>query len=205
MRKIYRFNEDREGFGKKLKELMNESNFSIESFASETNYTVDMVKKLRRGERVPVIEQINNIAKILNVSMQELYMPNSIYGKEFSEEMTSFLRGSTAIKNYDVIFVEEIKGYAEYLFQKLLFSFLSDKEQANLKTIFSCYEITDYGKEKIGLKGIDFEKFYFGVKDYISKNYGKDLPYRIDEALSKEIYYDFEKMVIFKEKGENVL
>lgn len=205
MRKVYRFNEDRVGFGNKLKELTKKSNYTIAIFSEQINASEDTVKKWRNGERVPDIGQINNIAKILNVSMQELYMPNSIYGKEFSEEMTSFLRGSTEIKNYDVIFVEEIKGYAEYLFQKLLFSFLSDKEQANLKTIFSCYEITDYGKEKIGLKGIDFEKFYFGVKDYISKNYGKDLPYRIDEALSKEIYYDFEKMVVFKEKGENVL
>ena len=83
MHKIYRFNEDRKGFGKKLKELMIANGYTVESLSYSLDEgvltSVNTIKKWRSGERIPDIDTIHKLAKKFNVTMQELYMPNSFY------------------------------------------------------------------------------------------------------------------------------
>lgn len=208
MHKIYRFNEDREGFGNKLKELMVANGYTIDSLSSNLDENVltsiNTIKKWRSGERIPDIDTIHKLAKKFNVSMQELYMPNSVYDNPLSEEMSELLCRRITIKQLTQNGIEELKMYSEFLFQKLLFSFLSFKERGHLNVIYDCYELTPYGKDKLGIEDdLSFVNFYQKVKEYIKREYGESLPYRTDYKQSKSIYQDFEKMIILAEKGKD--
>ena len=208
MHKIYRFNEDREGFGNKLKELMVANGYTIESLSSDLDENVltsiNTIKKWRSGERIPDIDTIHKLAKKFNVSMQELYMPNSVYDNPLSEEMSELLGRRITIKQLTQNGIEELKMYSEFLFQKLLFSFLSFKERGHLNGIYYCYELTPYGKDKLGIEDdLSFVNFYQKVKEYIKREYGESLPYKIDYKQSKSIYKDFGKMIILAEKGND--
>lgn len=206
MHKIYRFNEDREGFGNKLKELMVANGYTIDSLSSNLDENVltsiNTIKKWRSGERIPDIDTIHKLAKKFNVSMQELYMPNSFYDNPLSEEMSELLGRRITINQLTQNGIEELKMYSEFLFQKLLFSFLSFKERGHLNVIYDSYELTPYGKDKLGIDDdLSFVNFYQKVKEYIKREYGESLPYKIDYKQSKTIYQDFEKMIILAEKG----
>lgn len=208
MHKIYRFNEDREGFGNKLKELMVANGYTIDSLSSDLDENVltsiNTIKKWRSGERIPDIDTIHKLAKKFNVSMQELYMPNSVYDNPLSEEMSELLGRRITIKQLALNGIEELKMYSEFLFQKLLFSFLSFKERGHLNVIYDSYELTPYGKNKLGIEDdLSFVNFYQKVKEYIKREYGESLPYKIDYKQSKSIYQDFEKMIILVEKGND--
>lgn len=206
MHKIYRFNEDREGFGNKLKELMVANGYTIDLLSSDLDENVltsiNTIKKWRSGERIPDIDTIHKLAKKFNVSMQELYMPNSVYDNPLSEEMNELLGRRITIKQLTQNGIEELEMYSEFLFQKLLFSFLSFKERGHLNVIYDSYELTLYGKDKLGIDDdLSFVNFFQKVKEYIKREHGESLPYKIDYKQSKSIYQDFEKMIILTEKG----
>ena len=206
MHKIYRFNEDREGFGNKLKELMVANGYTIDSLSSDLDEdaltSINTIKKWRSGERIPDIDTIHKLAQKFNVSMQELYMPNSVYDNPLSDEMSELLGRRITIKQLTQDGIEELKKFSEFLFQKLLFSFLSFKERGYLNVIYDSYELTPYGKDKLGIDDdLSFVNFYQKVKEYIKREYGESLPYKIDYKQSKSIYQDFEKMIILAEKG----
>ena len=206
MHKIYKFNEDREGFGNKLKELMVANGYTIDSLSSDLDENVltsiNTIKKWRSGERIPDIDTIHKLAQKFNVTMQELYMPNSVYDNPLSDEMSELLGRRITIKKLTQDGIEELKKYSEFLFQKLLFSFLSFKERGYLNVIYDSYELTPYGKDKLGIEDdLSFVNFYQKVKEYIKREYGESLPYKIDYKQSKSIYQDFEKMIILAEKG----
>lgn len=206
MHKIYRFNEDREGFGNKLKELMVANGYTIDSLSSDLDENVltsiNTIKKWRSGERIPNIDTIHKLSQKFNVTMQELYMPNSVYDNPLSDEMSELLGRIITIKQLTQDGIEELKKYSEFLFQKLLFSFLSFKERGCLNVIYDSYELTPYGKDKLGIEDdLSFVNFYQKVKEYIKREYGESLPYKIDYKQSKSIYQDFEKMIILAEKG----
>ena len=206
MHKIYRFNEDREGFGNKLKELMVANGYTIDSLSSDLDEdaltSINTIKKWRSGERIPDIDTIHKLAQKFNVSMQELYMPNSVYDNPLSDEMSELLGRRITIKQLTQDGIEELKKFSEFLFQKLLFSFLSFKERGYLNVIYDSYELTPYGKDKLVIEDdLSFVNFYQKVKEYIKREYGESLPYKIDYKLSKSIYKDFEKMIILAEKG----
>ena len=208
MHKIYGFNEDRESFGKKLKELMVANGYTIDSLSSDLDENVltsiNTIKKWRSGERIPDIDTIHKLAKKFNVSMQELYMPNSVYDCPLSEEINELLGRRITIKQLTQNGIEELKMYSEFLFQKLLFSFLSFKERGHLNVIYDSYELTAYGKDKLGIEDdFSFVNFYQKVKEYIKREYGESLPYKIDYKQSKSIYQDFEKMISLIEKGND--
>lgn len=206
MHKIYRFNEDRKGFGKKLKELMIANGYTVESLSYSLDEgvltSVNTIKKWRSGERIPDIDTIHKLAKKFNVTMQELYMPNSFYDNPFSKEMNELLGGRITAEDLSSSGMEDLKMYSEFLFQKLLFSFLSFKEQGYLNAIYDNYQLTKYGKDKLNINDdLSFANFYCKVKEYVKKEYGASLPYHIDCKQSKFIYQDFEKMIIFVRKG----
>ena len=206
MHKIYRFNEDREGFGNKLKELMVANGYTIDSLSSDLDEdaltSINTIKKWRSGERIPDIDTIHKLAQKFNVSMQELYMPNSVYDNPLSDEMSELLGRRITIKQLTQDGIKELKKFSEFLFQKLLFSFLSFKERGYLNVIYDSYELTPYGKDKLGIDDdLSFVNFYQKVKEYIKREYGESLPYKIDYKQSKSIYQDFEKMIILAEKG----
>ena len=206
MHKIFRFNEDREGFGNKLKELMVANGYTIDSLSSDLDEdaltSINTIKKWRSGERIPDIDTIHKLAQKFNVSMQELYMPNSVYDNPLSDEMSELLGRRITIKQLTQDGIEELKKFSEFLFQKLLFSFLSFKERGYLNVIYDSYELTPYGKDKLGIEDdLSFVNFYQKVKEYIKREYGESLPYKIDYKQSKSIYQDFEKMIILAEKG----
>ena len=206
MHKIYRFNEYRKGFGNKLKELMVANGYTIDSLSSDLDEdaltSINTIKKWRSGERIPDIDTIHKLAQKFNVSMQELYMPNSVYDNPLSDEMSELLGRRITIKQLTQDGIEGLKKFSEFLFQKLLFSFLSFKERGYLNVIYDSYELTPYGNDKLGIEDdLSFVNVFQKVKEYIKREYGESLPYKIDYKQSKSIYQDFEKMIILAEKG----
>lgn len=206
MHKIYRFNEDRLAFGNKLKALMADNGYTIDSLSSDLYgdvlISINTIKKWRSGERIPDIDTINRLANKFNVSMQELYMPNSVYDNPICEELNLFLERKISFSELSLGCIKELERYSEFLFQKLLFSFLSFKERNTLNALFECYQITDYGMEKLDINGdATFVDFYDKTRKYIKKEFGQSLPYKIDSKQSKQIYLDFEKMIEIKSEG----
>ena len=202
MHKLYRFNEDRKGFGQKLKELMIQNGYTVEGLAADFDYIigVETIKKWRNGSRIPDISMLKMLSKKFGVTMHQLYMPNSIYEEGINDETNSILNKRMKVNDLSLSGSENVQKYGEYLFQKLLFSFLSFKEKGDLKILFNCYKVTKYGKEKLKLTTNDFESFYISIKAYIQREFGKSLPYTIDEKQSKVIYSDFEKMIEYSSK-----
>ena len=201
MYKIYRFNLDKKSFGRTLSRLMKENEYTIGKFSSKTGYDVNTVKKWRSGERIPKMETLHTLAKLLGVSMHELLMPESLYATPFSDELLALFNNRLAISSLSLSAVEEIKQYSEYLFQKMLFSFLSFKELTRLKVLFSCFSLTPYGKDKLNMSDDSFEGFYSSAKDYIKREYGSSLPYYIDRTKSEQVYRDFQKMISLNSIG----
>lgn len=198
MNKYYRFNQDKKGFGNKLKELMQEKQYTNNDLANAIQCPPETIKKWKNGSRIPEDKQIlDSIAKAFNVSLQELYMPRSVY--QF--EGTAILLDHNI--QYRVMTPEEnqdIKQYAEYLFQKLLFSFLTLSEKRHLKSVYDSCQLTKYGMDKLNLeKNPSFDLFCSSVREYIQREFGKSLPYRIKEEEAVDIYRNFEKMVVFKD------
>lgn len=204
MYKLYRFNEDRALFGSQLKKTMLEKGYTIDKLIdalTEKNYPVseNTIKKWRSGERIPSIGTLKILADLLGVSMQQLYLPNSSYNSPLSNQIQLILdkRMDTQTVSDDVYM--EIEQYFEYLLQKTLFSFLSFSEKRNMDALFTFYKLTSYGQEKLQVDAdCSFADFYERTKEYIRETYGKDLPYVINEQLSKTIYADFEKTICFK-------
>ncbi len=202
MPKIYRFNEDRDGFGHKLKELMKENGFTIEAFSERVGYDENTIKKWRSGERIPSIDNLRNIADLFGVSVQELYLPNSIFDGEINEDLRLVCEGRKELVNCDTNVIDNGFEYSIYLFQKMMFSFLSTNEDIALENLFRNFNITDYGRDKFLLSGdSDYQEIKVNLKKYITNQYGFSLPYKIDETSSKKIYKEFIKCIEFKLGG----
>ena len=203
MNKIYRFNLDKKSCGSAISRLMKEHGYTIEKLSDIIGFDVNTIKKWRSGERIPNMDTLNSLAKLFSVSMHTILMPESLYNSPFSNELLCFFNNRKTISKLSPLAIEEIKQYSEYLFQKMLFSFLSFKELNHLKAMFSCFSITQYGVDKLRISDSSFDDFYSSARAYIKREYGSSLPYYIDRTKSEEIYLDFEKMIIINEIGGN--
>ena len=208
MYELYRFNEDRALFGRQLKTTMAEKGISIIAFINaleKKGFPVNenTVKKWRSGERIPNLNTLKIIADLLGVSMQHLYLPKSRYLSPFSDKMRILLEKGGEFHDGPEI-QTEIERYFEYLLQKLLFSFLSFSEKRNMEALFSCFQITEFGLNQLGLDSdCCFEVFSEKTKKLITNTYGKKLPYEIDEKKAMEIYAYFEQIISIKHLGGN--
>ena len=207
MYKLYRFNEDRKAFGNQLKKIMKEKGYSVEKLImvlDENSFPVseNTVKKWRSGDRIPNIDALNTLANVLGVSMQQLYLPGSIFEEPFTEQMELFLGKRLSHDSLLQSTTKEIRRYFEYLSQKMLFSFLSIREKKHMAVLFDCYQITEYGKSKLCLGDeTSSESFFSCVLDLIHKEKGKNLPFTVDEETAIKLYSDFEKMIVFRGKS----
>ena len=198
MHKIYRFNEDRKDFGNNLKELMKKNNYTIEKLAEEINITDNTIKKWRSGERIPNIDMLYELAKILNTSMHQLYLPNSIFCAEFSDDVELFFNNRISLLDLKETDIQKMSDYFEYLLQKMLFSFLSINEKNKLEKLFSCCKISIYGKRELNVQDdITFDIFYNNSRKYILNKYGKCIPYTIDREISDEICNNYDRIIKF--------
>ncbi len=203
MPRLYKFNEDREGFGTNLKRLMIEKGFTIESFSNKVGYDENTVKKWRSGQRIPSLKNLQDLSKILGVTVQELYLPNSIYEKQISEDFKKVIDGKFEIKPSDKILIDELTNYSNYFFQKMLFSYLNPRDVKTLRNLFKYFLLTDYAVDRLSITDkSDFDEFYAKVKRYLVEQYGKSLPYRIDNEMSKKILNDFNKFIALNIKEE---
>ena len=199
MRKIYIFKEDRKGFGENLKSLMISHGFTIESLASELNYDVNTIKKWRNGSRIPSLDTLVSLAKIFDITVHELYLPNSIYNKPKSNELQQIIDGRIELTDCNALVQDELKGYCDYLFQKLLFSFITISDQQTLEKLFKNYQLTPYGVDKLGIdiQLFDIQIFCSKVKEYVNKQYGISFPYKVDEKSSVDLLKEFDKWISF--------
>ena len=78
LREMYYFKEDREGFSSNLKKLIKENGFTSNDVASNLgeNY-YEILKKWKTGERLPSLDDLSKLSKILNTTMEDLYLPNA--------------------------------------------------------------------------------------------------------------------------------
>ena len=195
MRKIYIFKEDRKGFGENLKRLMGLHGLTIESLANELNYDVNTIKKWRSGSRVPSLEVLSQLSKLFDISIQELYLPNSLYSAPISEPLQQIINGRLTINDCGGDVADELVRYCDYLFQKMLFSFLTLSDKKTIESLFSYFEITPYGIDKLELKENNFESFSAKTKEYVNKQYGISFPYKADKNNSISLLREFDKWI----------
>lgn len=201
MHRLYKFNEDKEGFGNNLKKLMKEKGYTVESFSKEIGYDENTIKKWRAGKRIPDLDRLKSIAKIFGITIQELYLPNSIYEGRISDDFQLVLDGKLLIKKSDDLLLEELISYSDYLFQKMLFSYLNPRDVKALRNIFMYFMVTDYAVDRLAIVDkTDFDEFRTKIKQNLIEQYGKGLPYRINDEISKQILKTFEKYIVLNMK-----
>lgn len=222
-RKIYNFCEDTKGFSKKLRELMKEKKITTSVLAEELGYSDDLINSWKYGKRTPDLKTLNYLSKKFNISMQELYMPNSIYTPEvenkfpsvlFSDNFPSEVLVKKLYPEYvdnDIILacdidfdmflsLKELVFYTDYLLQKMLFSYLKNKEKSILReSLEKFYKFSNYGKEELGMKTekIDYESFSIKMDNLLIQRYGRAYKFKMNEFKSKEILFEVYKMTIF--------
>ncbi len=201
MTKIYKFNEDKKGFGSNLKNLMADKGYTVESFSNEIGYGENTIKKWRAGKRIPNLETLKIIANLFNITVHELYLPNSIYKYNISEDFTKVLDGRVCINTSNNALIEELKLYSNYLFQKMLFSYLNPRDCKEMIYIYKYFSLTEYSIAKLSIKDTnDFDEFYTKIKKYLIEQYGYELPYKIDNELSEQILNEFNKFIFLNIK-----
>ena len=197
MRKIYIFNEDKEGFSSKLKELMTKNGYTVNSLADKIGYDINTIKKWRAGKRTPNLDIIAKLSKLFGTTMQELYLPNSLYQKQISDSLLNVIDKKNQSDNLDKTTMQELTGYSDYLFQKMLFSFVDLDEQQKLESMFRFYKVTPYGREKMGLGDSEssFPDVYIKTREYINKQYGLSFPYKNNETSRISLLKEFSKWI----------
>lgn len=224
-RKIYNFCEDKKGFAKKLTKLMKKNKITTSMLADELGegYSCDLVNSWRSGKRTPDLDMIRKLSKKFGISMQELYMPNSIYIPEvenkfpfilFSDNFPSevFLEklypeyiddDLTLAPHIDFdmfLSLKELVFYTDYLLQKMLFSYLKHKEKSILqRALEKFYKFSNYGKEELRMETekINYESFSFQMDNLLINKYGRSYKFKMDKFKSKEILFEVYKMIIF--------
>lgn len=73
---------DQKGFGARLKEARKATNVSQEKLAELSGISVQTISSYETGHSAPVLENINDICVILNVSLDYL-----VYGEEHSRKL----------------------------------------------------------------------------------------------------------------------
>ncbi len=201
MTKLYKFNEDRKGFGNNLKELMSDNGYTVESFSEEIGYEENTIKKWRAGKRIPDLDKLSDIAKLFGISVHKLYLPNSIYEYSHSDNFIKVLDGRLTINPSNLELVDELKKYSNYLFQKMLFSYLNLRDIKEIKYIYQYFNLTNYAIDKFSIIDTsDFDEFHSKIKKYLVDHYGIGLPYRIDNETSMQILTEFNKYIKIKEE-----
>lgn len=224
-RKIYNFCEDKKGFAKKLTELMKENKITTSMLEDELGdgYSCNLINSWRSGKRTPDLDMIHKLSKKFGISMQELYMPNSIYIPEvenkfpsiiFSDDFPSemfveklypeYLDNGVILSrqlDFDMFLsLKEAVFYTDYLLQKMLFSYLKHKEKNILqKALEKFYIFSDYGKEELEMKTekINYESFSAKMDNLLVQKYGRSYKFKMDEFKSKEILFEVYKIIIF--------
>lgn len=221
-RKIYNFCEDTKGFSKQLTKLMKEKKIKTSMLAEELGYSDDLINSWRSGKRTPDLKTLYALSKKFNISMQELYMPNSIYIPEVENKFPSILfsddfpsevfveklypeyrDNAILVRQLDFdmfLSLKELVFYTDYLLQKMLFSYLKHKEKSILqRALEKYYKFSDYGKEELGMKTeqINYESFSIRMNDLLIQKYGRSYKFKMDELKSKEILFEVYKMIIF--------
>lgn len=203
MRKKYVFNEDREGFGKNLKLLMKQKNCTIEDLTNAISpLDNNTVVKWRAGKRIPSLETLKALAEYFGITVQELYLPNSLYKNEKSDSLDRLIKDGT-LQDNDHKTIEEARGYFDYLMQKMLYSFLSFNEEEDAASLFHFWKVTKYGREKLNLKNESpgFYEFYENAKEYVRKQYGLGFPYKNTQETREELLKEYDKWLLPVEDG----
>lgn len=201
MHKRYIFNEDREGFGDNLKKLMAVKGYTLQDLSEKISYDESTIKKWRSGSRIPSLETLKELAQIFDISIHELYLPNSIYAERMSDELIQVSSGRRLDITASKKLFLEVNEYFNYLFQKTLLSFLSPQEKKHMKNLFEYFEIAPEGIRSLELENDnkDFETFYYNARAYVCKRYGKCFPYKVTKEISEELFNEAVKWVVEKD------
>ncbi len=221
LREMYYFKEDREGFSSNLKKLIKENGFTSNDVASNLgeNY-YEILKKWKTGERLPSLDDLSKLSKILNTTMEDLYLPNAQLRINDNEYTNLFVNSSNnkldlLDKFYpsfhkdkfidDWISIDEFnkqKDFKEeinYLLQKKLFSYLTEKEDEKLRFYFKIAISHRYYDEIGGARDlrVDYDSFWKSVDDDMKKRRGLSYKYKLTKNAIKEEFFEFKKKIEF--------
>ena len=137
---------------------------------------------MRADKRIPDLDRLKSIAKIFGITIQELYLPNSIYKGRISDDFQLVLDGKLLIKKSDDLLLRELINYFDYLFQKMPFSYLNPRDVKALRNIFMYFMVTDYAVDRLAIVDkTDFDEFHTKIKQHLIEQYGKGLPYKVND------------------------
>ena len=221
LREMYYFKEDREGFSSNLKKLIKENGFTANDVVSKLGDSYfELLKKWKTGERLPTLEDLSKLSKIFNVSMEELYLPNAQLNIKNNEYNNLFINSNInkldlLDKFYpsfykdkfkdDWITIEEFnkqKDFKEeinYLLQKKLFSYLTEKEDEKLRFYFKVALSQRHYDEDGGARSsrVDYDSFWKSVDEDLRKRRGLSYKYKMNKTDMKEEYFEFKKKIDF--------
>lgn len=214
IKKIYYFKEDKAAFAAKFKELMDYNNLKlndvVQNFDDMGTDKYEIIKKWRYGERLPDMDSISKLAEIFKTTMEDLYLSNSHYNMKKNRYSNmynlddnnllnefSYENIIKAIENNKAQAIEMLNAQADvmeeinYLLQKKLFSFLTEKEEKRLNWYFKYFILND------DYKKLDYDAFWNDINIDMINRMGKAYKYKITYYDMKSEYFEFKKKIIF--------
>lgn len=140
LKEMYYFKEDGAAFADNLKKLIKQRNLTAKKVSDQLgDFYYEKLKKWKTGERLPSFDEIHRLSEILNVSMEELYLPNAqlhideneytkLFGNSDPNKLAIFYNFFPKTKD-DIVLLSKIefekqasfKEELNYLFQKNCF------------------------------------------------------------------------------------
>lgn len=221
LKEMYYFKEDKVGFSNNLKRLIKENGYTANDVADMLgNNYYELLKKWKTGERLPSFDDIHKLAKIFKISMDELYLPNSIL-KISKNDYTNIYTSTSPTKFeilkryypayvkdeeiFDNLSIDEFKSQKDlkeeinYLLQKKLFSFLTEDEDDKLRFYFDnmiCKRYYD-SENEIHFERLDYDGFWKNVDEDMKYRKGVSYKYKITYDEMQREYYEFKKKIEF--------
>ncbi len=231
LKEIYYFREDKKVFSDNLKRLIKENNLTSVKVANKLSKDFDIdrsesLKKWKTGERLPSLDDLCKLSKILNKTMEELFLPNGVlkikpneytdlYKCTDKEKYNILYRFSTYSLNDDefkvVSSIEELKKQKDfkeeinYLLQKKLFSYLTYLEETKLKFYFeNILRERSYAEDgKFPFKKVDYDMFWLSIDEDLKARFGSTYKYTMSYKDMFSEYFEFKKKLYFT-YGETV-
>lgn len=218
LKEMYYFKEDGKAFADNLKKLIKTRNLTAQKVSNQLgDFYYEKLKKWKTGERLPSMDEIHKLSEILNVSMEELYLPNAqlhIDENEYTKLFTNSDPNKLDIfynffpnTKEDAALISKIefekqasfKEELNYLVQKKLFSYLTDTENQKLKFYFeNVLKARSYKDDgKFPYTKVDYERFWNEIDCEMIEKRGKAYKYKITIEEMKEYYFEFKKKLEF--------
>ena len=179
-------------FNEKLKMLRKESKMTQEQLAEKLNVSRQAITKWEAGDGVPDIENLKQISKVFNITIDELVKEEKnvqIEEKKKYNYIEELEIDHTKHFDINICKIEEV-NFIRNDEEKVKVELLSDNND-NLKNSFKIEFDNHYNKMDIDINGLEIEKLEFdGILKYINVKKSKGTIVLNTTKCDVEAFYD---------------